>query len=96
MNTVSLHPAMLPMSPLSAPTAESGPQQAEAAKKLAQDFESLFVSMLIKQMRQSSTEDGMFPGDSSDTLGGIFDMQMGQYIAQQGGIGLAESIEKAL
>ena len=68
MNTVSLHPAMLPMSPLSAPTAESGPQQAEAAKKLAQDFESLFVSMLIKQMRQSSTEDGMFPGDSSDTL----------------------------
>ena len=63
---------------------------------LAKDFESLFVSMLLKQMRQSSSGEGLFPGDSSDTYGGIFDMIMGQHIAQNGGIGLAESISTAI
>jgi len=65
--------------------------------ELAQQFEGIFISMLVKEMRQSSFDgEGLFPGDSSDTFGGIFDMYMGEHLARQGGIGLAESIASAI
>jgi Rod binding domain-containing protein len=75
------------------------PDQLRNAKpeQLATQFESVFVSMLLKEMRQASPPgEGLFPGDSSDTYGGMFDMYMGQHLAQQGGIGLAASIQAAI
>jgi len=64
---------------------------------MAKQFESLFVSMLIKEMRQSSGfGEGLFPGDASDTYGGMFDMFMGQHLAENGGIGLAEMVGRAV
>ncbi|MFV0445130.1 MAG: rod-binding protein [Planctomycetaceae bacterium] len=59
--------------------------------RAVKEFESLFVSMLLKEMRQTLGEDGLFPGDSSDSLGGMFDQQMAEHICQQGGLGLAET-----
>lgn len=53
-----------------------------------QQLEAVFVSMLIKQMRTAALEDGLFPGDSSDTFGGMFDSFMGEELAKGGGIGL--------
>lgn len=61
-------------------------------KKVSKDFESVFVSMMLKSMRQSMSSD-MFPGDGSDTFGGLFDSFMGQHIADSGGIGLDRFFE---
>lgn len=58
--------------------------------------ESLFVSLLLKEMRQSGSSEGLFPGDSSDTLGGLFDLYLGQFITESGGIGLSATVEDAL
>lgn len=63
---------------------------------VAADFESLLASQLIKQMRSTTGEEGMFPGDDSDTLGGMFDMVFGQFIAQNGGFGIADHLEPYL
>lgn len=63
------------------------------ASETARQFESLLVSMMLKQMRQSGSEDGMFPGDKSDTYGGMFDMFMGDHIASGDGIGVAQMLE---
>jgi len=64
---------------------------------VAQQFEGLFLSMLVKQMRQSPMEgEGLFPGDSSDTYGGMFDTFMGQHLAETGGIGMSDSIQDAI
>ncbi len=64
---------------------------------LAREFESLLISQLTKQMRQSGfDESGMFPGDESDTLGSMFDLHMGRQLAMQGGFGLAKSLEPYL
>jgi hypothetical protein len=46
--------------------------------------------MLIKEMRESSTEEGLFPGDDAGVHGGIFDMMMGDFLAEEStGIGIA-------
>lgn len=64
-------------------------------KQAMSEFESLFVSTLIKQMRQSVDGDGLFPGDKSDSLGGLFDLFMGQHLAQAGGLGMSQALLKS-
>lgn len=63
---------------------------------LGAQFESLFVSMMLKEMRQTVSEDGLFAGDSSDTYGGLFDMFLGQHIAQGSPLGVGRLIESQL
>ncbi|MBL8816291.1 MAG: hypothetical protein JNL58_09690 [Planctomyces sp.] len=73
--------------------AEGQSSQTESAERLGRELEALFVSMMMKQMRQSSLDEGLFPGDRSDTLGGIFDDAMGKQVAEFGGLGVAELIQ---
>ena len=52
------------------------------------DFESIFTSMMLKELRKTNGEEGgLFSGDGSDTYGVMFDMFMGQHLATAGGIG---------
>ena len=93
---------MVPLTDLTSTTAalptvrsfDGGPMH--DAREMAQKIESVFVAMLMKQMRQSVSEEGLFPGDKSDTFGGMFDMYMGDHIAGQKGIGLSKFFEKLL
>ena len=65
-------------------------------QSVGEQFESLFVSMMLKEMRQSMSEDGMFAGDSSDIYGGLFDMFLGQHIASQGAFGISDLVKQSL
>ncbi|TVS18222.1 MAG: hypothetical protein EA424_11345 [Planctomycetaceae bacterium] len=67
-----------------------------AAEEAAAAFEGLFVTMLLKQMRESLNGEGLFAGENSDTLGGLFDLYLGDHIAQSGGFGLARAVESYL
>lgn len=68
----------------------------QALDSVAAGFESLFVSMLVKQMRQSLEPGTMFAQDNSDILGGLFDMTMGQHLAQAGGLGIGTMLKQQL
>ena len=68
-------------------------------KKIGEDFESIFLSMMLKEMRNtiSSEEDGgMFSGEGSDTYGGLFDMFMSQHLATSNQLGIGKAIESYL
>ena len=60
---------------------------AKEAKSAGKEFESLFLSLMIKQMR-SSLEGGFFQGESSDVYGGMFDMMLGQSMAESAPLGI--------
>ena len=66
------------------------------SEDVGQQFESLFVSMLLKEMRATSSEDGMFAGDSADVYGGLFDTFLGQHVASQGALGIADMINRQI
>lgn len=55
------------------------------------NFESLLFSMLVKEMRQSMGSE-MFAGDNGDILGSMFDMHLGDHMAQFARLGMNESI----
>jgi flagellar protein FlgJ len=64
----------------------------------AREMETTFLSMLLKQMRQSneSEDGGMFPGDSGDIYGGLFDSYMSKHLAEAGGVGLGSALASQL
>ncbi|HEY1188500.1 MAG TPA: rod-binding protein, partial [Gemmata sp.] len=39
---------------------------------------------------------GLFPGDSGDVQGGLFDLYMGRHLAGAGGIGLAAALVRQM
>ena len=93
MMTTSPSASTAYMPPTSLPDLEQFSETApdRDPKKVAKDFESVFIAMMLKSMRESMSKE-MFAGDTSDTFGGLFDSMMGQELADQGGLGLAEMI----
>jgi peptidoglycan hydrolase FlgJ len=65
-------------------------------KGMAKEFEATFLSMLLKEMRQTLEPEGLFPGDSGDVQGGLFDLYLGRHLADSGGIGLAATIVRQM
>lgn len=96
----SISPVVLPESPTLTALADVG-QLAKSvtpqdAAKVAGDFESLFASLMLKEMRKTLEPDTLFGHDSSDVYGGLFDLFLGQQVAQTGGIGIARMVREAL
>lgn len=60
-------------------------------EKLGQEFEGVFLSFLLKEMR-NTVEGGLFAGDSSDTYGGMFDMFLGQNLAKSKPLGISDML----
>ncbi|MCA9263005.1 MAG: rod-binding protein [Planctomycetales bacterium] len=71
-----------------------GTSDRDKIQEAAVEFESLFISALLKQMRETVDGDGLFPGDSTDSMGAMFDQFMGQHLAHAGGLGLSEILEE--
>lgn len=63
-----------------------------AQEQAAKEFESVFVSLLLKEMRNTLSE-GFFGEESSDVLGGMFDQYMGQHISSAAQFGIQELVQ---
>ncbi|MGE5470029.1 MAG: flagellar assembly peptidoglycan hydrolase FlgJ [Bacteroidota bacterium] len=74
---------------------QKDPQQ--GLKAAAQQFETLFLQMVLKSMRDATPQDGMLNSDSSRFYTGLLDQQMAQNMASTGkGVGFAQLIEQQL
>lgn len=65
-------------------------------EEVAKSFESLFVSQLVKEMRQTLEPTSFFAQDSGDVWGGMFDLYLGQHLAQANALGIADMVKKQL
>jgi flagellar protein FlgJ len=68
----------------------------EALSGAAKQLESVFVQMMLKAMRDTVPEGGLFDSEQSDFYEGMFDQQISLNIANGKGIGLAEVIERQM
>ena len=69
----------------------------EQAQKVAKDFEAVFISQMMKPMFANTIADAPFGGGSGEKI--WRDMQVDEYgkaIANNGGIGIADSIVKEM
>jgi Rod binding domain-containing protein len=68
----------------------------EEKKQIAKDFESVFVSKLLDEMKNSIGEWGFEKDGASEQVDGMFWMYLARDIADRGGFGLWKDIYKFL
>lgn len=73
--------------------AKNSPDQ--ALKTAAQQFESVFLNMMLKSMREATPQDGMFDSEQTRMFTGMLDQQLAQSMASRG-VGLADIMVKQL
>jgi flagellar protein FlgJ len=76
--------------------AKAGNRPDEATKGVAQQFESLFLHMMLKEMRKTVSRSGLLGSEAMDTYQQMFDQQVALGMSRAGGIGLAPFIEQQL
>ena len=80
-------------------TKRSEENEAAALKEVARQFESMFVKMMLKSMRDANAEfekDGLFNSHESQFYRQMFDDQLALSMSQGKGIGLADSLYRQL
>ena len=67
----------------------------QALKAAAQQFESVFLNMMLKSMREATPQDGMFDSEQTRMFTGMLDQQLAQSMSSRG-VGLADMMVKQL
>ncbi|MCU7920166.1 MAG: flagellar assembly peptidoglycan hydrolase FlgJ [Candidatus Thiodiazotropha sp. (ex Epidulcina cf. delphinae)] len=70
--------------------------QAGSAEKVARQFESLFVQMMVKQMRQASLGGGLFDSQSTRFAREMYDQQLAVHLSERRGIGMLQMLRRQL
>lgn len=71
-------------------------QTPAAIKEVAKQFESVFLTMVLKGMRQAKLADGVLDNKQSEFYRDMYDQQMAVNLAGEPGIGLADLIAQQL
>ena len=67
----------------------------KALKAAAKQFESVFLNMMLKSMRDATPQDGEFDSEQTKMFTGMLDQQLAQAMATRG-VGLADVMVKQL
>ncbi len=67
-----------------------------ASKSAAQQFEGLFIQMMLKNMRSAAKMDESMHSSNMDFYTDMYDKQISMMLSKQGGIGIADLLEKQL
>ncbi len=67
-----------------------------AGKAAAQQFEGLFIQMMLKEMRAAAKFDESQHSSNMDFYTDMYDKQLSMTLSKQGGIGIAEVLEKQI
>lgn len=73
--------------------AQKAPDQ--ALKQAARQFETVFLNMMLKAMREATPQDGAFDSDQTRMFTSMLDQQLAQGIGQRG-VGLADVMVRQL
>ena len=74
--------------------AKQSPDQ--ALKAAAQQFETVFLNMMLKSMREATPQEGAFDSEQTKMFTGMLDQQLAQSMSASRGVGLADVMVKQL
>jgi flagellar protein FlgJ len=70
--------------------------QGASAEKAARQFESVFIQMMVKQMRQSGFGGGLFDSQQVRFVRDMYDQQLAVHLSEQQGIGMLSMLRGQL
>lgn len=96
-SVATVNPNVFDMGSLTALKRQVKDGDPKALKAAAQQFEALFLQMVLKSMRDATPREGLFDSEQTRMYESLLDQQMVQVLgAKGGGTGLAAMIEKQL
>ena len=69
---------------------------AGSIKEVAQQFESIFINMMLQSMRKATERSGLMDSDAAQTYESMFDQELALHLSEQGGFGVAEALERQI
>jgi Rod binding domain-containing protein len=63
-----------------------------ALREVAQQFESMFVQMMMKSMREAGFGEGMLESREAETFQSMHDKEIAQQMSRRGGLGIADML----
>lgn len=94
--TADMQQVYTDFSGLAALRARAREDQGAALDQVARQFESLFLQMMLKSMRDASFGGGLMDSKQSEMYRDMFDKQIAMDMSQGEGIGLAEVLKRQL
>ncbi|MGR9105737.1 MAG: flagellar assembly peptidoglycan hydrolase FlgJ, partial [Gammaproteobacteria bacterium] len=76
--------------------AKGGANSPETVTKVARQFESLLVQMVLKSMREATLGESLLDSDQSDFYRDLYDKQLAIHLTRGSGLGLADLITRQL
>ncbi len=76
--------------------ARAGARDSKATKEVAQQFEAMFIQMMLKSMRSAVPKNEMMQSKTMETFEGMYDREIAVALSRKGGLGLADMMEKHL
>lgn len=77
-------------------SANQAEQDPDTLRQVAAQFESLFISMMLKSMRDASLGEGIFDSEQSEMYQDFADQQLAIDLSNRGGLGLQDVIVRQL
>ena len=74
----------------------AGKDKDAALKEVANQFEAIFIQMMLKSMRDASLAEGIFDSEQSDMYMGMFVQQIALDMSANGRFGIAEMLVRQL
>ena len=71
---------------------KNGKQASTDLKAVADQFEAIFLEMLLKQARESKLSDGLFDTSADDNFVQMYDQELAKSSSETVDIGIAEAI----
>src|SRR5262245_8318367 len=97
MKPISIDATVNDAGPLSGAAAASDPRARQEAHRLAEQFEAMLLTQMLRDMRRSmlSSDEGEDATLGSNALSDTIDVELGLALTRSGGIGLASSLSGA-
>jgi len=65
-------------------------------KEVAQQFDPIFINMMLQSMRKATERSGLMDSDAAQTYESMFDQELALHLSEQGGFGVAEALERQI
>ena len=67
-----------------------------ALRDTAEQFEAMFLQMMLKTMRDATPKSGLFDSHAMDTYESMYDRELSLHMASRGSIGISDMLVKQL
>jgi len=69
---------------------------ASATRETAQQFEAMFIQMMMKSMREATPKSELLQSQSMDTYQELYDKELSTHLAKRGMLGIADMLTRQL